>query len=92
MTDTIVKMLAMDLTKTRDKISIREVQHSELDRESGLLTSYDQFTVQKGSENHVYEGKFSLQLYSANQLREILKEAGFKGVKGIREILKGEKK
>ena len=78
MNDDAVNNLAMDLRKEVNDITIRNVQYSELDKKKGRLTSYDQFTIQKGTNKpEILEGKFTLQLYSAQELKEILNKNGF---------------
>jgi len=77
-TDKTISELAMDLKKTLDDTKIHNIQYSEIDRENGLLTSYDYFSIQEGSsEPKIYTGKFILQIYTALELREILARNGF---------------
>lgn len=79
MTDAAVNDLAMDLRKTVQGTKIRNVQFSKLNRKTGRLTSYDQFTIKKGSEKpKLLKGKFTLQIYNAKELREMLSRNGFK--------------
>jgi len=78
MTDICVSQLAMDIKKTIKDITIRKVQYSTFDPESGRLTSHDRFSIQQGSsEPKVVKGSFSLQLYTPNELKKILAENGF---------------
>jgi len=79
MTDKAVSELAMDIEKTVNDAKIHNIQYSKIDRKSGHLTSYDQFIIQKGSEKpKTLKGEFTLQLYKAKELREMLKRNGFK--------------
>jgi ubiquinone/menaquinone biosynthesis C-methylase UbiE len=81
MTDSVVNDLATDVRKTVDDTQIHAVQTSTLDREKGRLTSYDHLTIQKGSESpKEYKSNFSLQVYTAKELREMLARNGFETV------------
>jgi ubiquinone/menaquinone biosynthesis C-methylase UbiE len=81
MTDQAVTALAMDLRKTIKNTKIRNVQYSKLNQKSGRLTSYDRFTIQKGSDKpKELKGKFTLQIYTAKELREMLARTGFETV------------
>ena len=81
MTDSVVKDLAMDVRRTVDDAQIHAVQASTLDREKGRLTSYDHLTIQKGSETpKEYRSNFTLQIYTAKELREMLVRNGFETV------------
>lgn len=78
MTERVVNDLAMDLQKTVNDTKIRNVQYSEIDRTTGRLTSYDTFTIQHGLDKpKMREGKFTLQIYTAKELREMLARNGF---------------
>ena len=78
MTDHAVKNLAMDLRKSVGDTYIHHVQKSKLDRDSGRLTSYDEFTIQKGSNKpKTIKEKFTLQIYTADELKEMLSRNGF---------------
>lgn len=78
MTDDAVDALEMDQNKTVDGITIRNVQYSTIDRESGRLTSYDCFILQEGLiDQDILTGEFTLQIYTAQELREMLARNGF---------------
>lgn len=78
MTDAAVNDLAMDLKKTVNNTKVRNVQYSKINRKSGRLTSYDYFSIQHGSDKpKILKGKFTLQIYNAKELREMLKRNGF---------------
>lgn len=94
MTDDAVNHLAMDLRKTVGNTRIHNIQYSELDRESGQLTSYDEFVIQEGSNQpKIFKGTFTLQIYTAQGLRELLTRNGFEtlgqyGIDGSRFLEK----
>lgn len=78
MTDALVKNLAMDVKKTVNNTHIHHMQYSTLDRENGYLTSYDHYTIQEASgESKTIKNQFTLQIYSALELQELLAENGF---------------
>jgi len=59
--------------------NIHHVQYSEIDREKGLLTSHDKYTIFKdGHEPEIHTNNFSLQIYTAEELQAILSGNGFK--------------
>lgn len=97
MTDNAIKNIAFDITRKVNKTKIRSVQYSELDRDSGRITSYDQFTIQESSNiPKIIEGQFTLQIYTAQELREMLARNGFEtlgqySIKGMRFIKKRTK-
>jgi len=79
MTDDTVKNLEMGVRKTVNDTKIYHVQNSKINRENGHLTSSDCFVLQKGcSKPKVFKDKFTLQIYTAEELREILVRNGFK--------------
>lgn len=77
-TDDIIADFAMDIENIVNGAKIRDVQHSEIDRENGLLTSHDHYTILKnGCEPEIYSNSFSLQIYTARQLQAMLERNGF---------------
>jgi len=71
--------MAMDVTKKIGETKIRKVQKSKLNRKNGVLSSNDCFYVQTGSgKTKIYKGKFSLQLYGAKEIENMLTRNGFK--------------
>ena len=66
-----------------DKVALTPLEqaikgHSEIDREKGLLTSHDQYTILKdGCEPEIHTNSFSLKIYTAEELQEILSRNGF---------------
>jgi len=78
MTNQAVSHLTMDLKKTVHNTKIRNIQYSELDRDAGRLTSYDEFSIQEGiSKPKLLKGKFTLQIYTAKELEDMLAKNGF---------------
>ena len=78
MTDDAIKNLAMDVKVITGDTKIYHSQNSEIDRENGRLTSYDCFTIEKEcNEPKVLKDKFTLQIYTARELRRILIRNGF---------------
>ncbi|NNM59965.1 MAG: hypothetical protein HKM04_09150 [Legionellales bacterium] len=59
-------------------VTIHSMQHSEIDREKGLLISHDQYTIFKDRcEPEMHTNSFSLQIYTAEELQAILSENEF---------------
>lgn len=59
-------------------INIRNKQNSEIDRINGLLISHDEYTIKKDGFNpENYINTFSLQIYTASELQEMLNRNGF---------------
>ncbi len=72
-TDEIIDDFAMDIERVVNGVNIHKVQHSEIDREKGLLTSHDQYTISKdGCEPEIHSNSFSLQIYTVKELQTIL--------------------
>lgn len=78
MTDDVVSDLAMHVYKKVNDTKIHQVQCSTIDKESGRLTSYDTYTTQKNADKpERFNNKFSLQIYTAKELRDMLSRSGF---------------
>ncbi|KTD56744.1 SAM dependent methyltransferase [Legionella santicrucis] len=78
-TDSIIDDFAMDIESIVNGAHIRNVQHSEIDRDRGLLTSHDCYTISKeNSEPEIHTNSFSLQIYTAKELEIMLEHNGFK--------------
>jgi len=78
MTDEIIDDFVMDIERVVNGVNVHNVQHSEIDREKGLLTSHDQLTISKdGSKPKIHTNSFSLQIYTAEELQAILSKNGF---------------
>ena len=81
MTDKLVNNLAMDLNKTIDDVKIHNIQYSTIEKDAGLLTSYDNYSIQKNDDKpKVLKNEFTLQIYTVKELREILAKNGFEVV------------
>lgn len=79
MTDKVVSDFSMHSHRVVEDVQIHNVQCSTIDRKNGLLTSYDNYTIQKNADKSVrINNKFSLQIYTAKELREMLFRNGFK--------------
>ncbi len=78
MTDAVVADFAYSLEKKINGAHVYSVQCSTIDRNKGLLTSYDTYVVQKNAEKpECFKNTFALQLYTAAELREMLAKNGF---------------
>ena len=78
MTDPVVADLAMCVQKEVNGTHIYTIQCSTLDKINGILTSYDHYVLQKNSEKpENFNHKFSLQIYTAKELSEMLAKNGF---------------
>ncbi len=78
MTDAVVPGLAYSIHKKINNSQVYTVQCSTIDRKNGRLTSYDTYIVQKDADKpKIFNNKFSLQLYTANELKEMLSKNGF---------------
>lgn len=77
-TDNIIDNFKMDIESVVNGVKIRNVQHSEIDRKNGLLTSHDHYTIlKKGCEPEIHTNTFSLQIYTAKELQVMLIRNGF---------------
>lgn len=81
-TGAVIADFSCDIESVVNGNKIRNVQHSEIDRERSFLISHDHYTVTKpGSEPEEYRNSFSLQIYTAGELQEMLEQNGFEVVK-----------
>ncbi|MEI6627973.1 MAG: methyltransferase domain-containing protein [Alphaproteobacteria bacterium] len=81
MTDEAVAGLAMHTHKKIGNTQIYAIQSSSIDRNNGLLTSYDSCMIQKNADKpQSFNNKFSLQIYTANELKQMLARNGFETV------------
>ncbi len=79
MTDEVVSNFSMHRHKKLNDTQLHSVQCSTIDRKNGFLTSYDNHTLQKNADKPIrINNKFSLQIYTAKELREMLTRNGFK--------------
>ncbi len=77
-TDDIIDSFTMDIHTTKNGAKIRNQQHSEVDRENRLLTSHDHYAIMKdGQDPETYTNSFSLQIYTADELKEMLAKNAF---------------
>lgn len=80
-TDDIIGDFKMDIESVVNGVKIRNVQHSEVDRKNGLLTSHDHYTIVKGeNEPEIHTNSFSLQIYTSKELQAMLARNGFEMV------------
>ena len=78
MTDKVVADFAMYWSRKSGNTQCHDIQCSTIDRQQGLLTSYDNYVFQKGAgKPRTLRSKFSLQLYTAKELRDMLAKNGF---------------
>jgi 2-polyprenyl-3-methyl-5-hydroxy-6-metoxy-1,4-benzoquinol methylase len=78
LTNKVIDDFAMSTEKVINNVKIHSTQHSEIDRKKGLLISYDKYTIFKdGCEPKRYSNSFSLQIYTAEELQEMLNRNGF---------------
>lgn len=78
MTDKVVAELACYVHKKINNTQILSTQCSTIDRANGILTSYDSYMIQKDIlKPEIFSNKFSLQIYSAKELSDILAQNGF---------------
>jgi len=78
MTEKVVHDLAMDWHKTVGDDNIHKTQYSTIDKANGQLTSYNSYEITNGAGTLTkFKSHFTLQIYSATQLRETLTSSGF---------------
>jgi ubiquinone/menaquinone biosynthesis C-methylase UbiE len=81
MTDEQVAKLAWHIQKKVGDMSIHGIQCSTIDREQGRLNCFDHVVLQNNAEKpELKKYKFSLQLYTAKELKEMLDQCGFKTI------------
>ncbi len=77
-TNEVIDNFVMDIESIVNGVKIHNEQHSEIDREKGLLISHDQYTIFKDEcEPEIHRNSFSLQIYTTNELQVILGRNGF---------------
>ena len=77
-TDEIIDNFTMDIQSVVNGAKIRNVQHSEIDRKNGFLISHDHYTIAKdASEPKIHTNRFSLQIYTTEELEIMLARNGF---------------
>lgn len=78
LTDNVIMNLAWNIHKTVGTTRLHHMQCNTLDRTNGILTAHEYTMIQRSPE-HVerYANVFSLQLYTAPELTQMLHDAGF---------------
>lgn len=78
-TDQVIDAFKMDIETVVNDVKIRNIQHSEIDREHGLLISHDRYIIlRKNGEPEIHTNTFSLQIYTTAELQAMLERNGFK--------------
>lgn len=78
MTDKTVAELACHTNKKVGNTKVLQSQCSTIDCEKGQLTSYDSYMIQSNAEApKILHNKFTLQIYTAQELQDILTKNGF---------------
>lgn len=78
LTEDVVQNFKMDIQTEVNGVKFRNQQYSEIDREKGLLISHDKYMIIKDDSEPEYKtNTFSLQMYTAKELRELLEKTGF---------------
>lgn len=81
MTDEVIEADSKKMTSESIAIDgsiIHNVRHSTIDRDNGILTSDEMITIQKNGDQKQIKNKCSLQIYTMNDLNDILSKNGFK--------------
>lgn len=77
-TDQVIDDFDVDIENVVGDVKIHHIQHSEFDRENRFLISHDYNTfLKEGHEPEIHTNTFSLQIYTAEELREMLIQTGF---------------
>jgi hypothetical protein len=78
MNDKTVAELAMFRNLKKAELQIYTAQCSSIDRENGLLTSYDVCMIQqKAKPPTIINDNFTLQIYTSKEIKEVLNRNGF---------------
>lgn len=78
MTDAMVADLEMLTQKKVGNTQLHLSQFSTLDKQKGLLTSYNTYSMQKGvTKPKVFQSQFTLQIYTVEDLKNRLYDNGF---------------
>ena len=81
MTDKTISALAMLIDKKVGNKKLHLSQFSTLNRTNGLLTSYNNYSTQEGVKKPKnFQSHFTLQIYEARELQEMLSRAGFEAI------------
>ncbi len=77
-TDDVIKTFVMDIEKEIDGAKFRNKQHSEINKQAGLLISHDEYTITKNNQApEIHTNTFSLQIYTAAEINALLEKNGF---------------
>lgn len=77
--DEIIDNFSMKIESIVNGAKIYNEQHSEIDKENGLLISHEKYTIFKdGRDPETHTNSFNLQIYTAEELQAILNRNGFK--------------
>lgn len=83
-TDEVIDDFSMDIKSDVGDTTIHNIQHSTIDQEKGLLTSYDDYTIhRKGHDPEKRSNHFSLQIYTEKELDEMLLRNGFEIIRQL---------
>ena len=63
---------------TEDGTRINNVRHSTIDRVNGILTANETISIQKNNTQNQVNNTCSLQIYTMDELGDILSQNGFK--------------
>lgn len=78
MTEKVVAEFACYVHKKINNTQFLSTQCSTINKANGMLTSYDSYMIQKNADKpEIFNNKFSLQIYTAQELRDILAHHGF---------------
>lgn len=81
MTDEVIEADSEKMSSesiTTDGTIIHNTRHSTIDRNNGILTADETITIQKNGNLKQIKNKCSLQIYTMNDLNDILSRNGFK--------------
>jgi len=87
MTDEVMKADSERMTDKRvttDGTIIYNVRHSTIDRDNGYLISENNFTIQKDGKQEKIKNKCTLQIYTMDELKNILSKNGFETIEQYR--------
>lgn len=81
MTDEVIQADSEKMTNvsiTEDGTRINNVRHSTIDRVNGILTANETISIQKNNTQKKVNNTCSLQIYTMDELGDILSQNGFK--------------
>lgn len=83
MTDDVIEQDTKKMshaTTAADETIIDTVRHTKIDRDKGLLISEEDITITKNGQQKKFKNKSALQIYTMNELVEVLAINGFKTI------------